>query len=164
MHPLFDIFNESLNLTGTVSVCDNKIIRHCRNNNGSIVCNSYSSGTAACTEKAKYSVCGTIDSDFKAVIIAGANGTWQKGSTIVTLKASYLETLSVGKRTISIVSDTGTVNTNFTIKSAPVTDEEMNFPQTGDNSHMALWIFLLFVSGARLFGAVAYNRKRKYNR
>ena len=149
----------------------------------------------------KCTVCGTIDSDFKAVILSGANGTWQKGSkdglfftssaayahfqkvqmdgkdldasnytvkegsTIVTLKASYLETLSVGKHTISIVSETGTVDTNFTIKSAPATnDEDVKSPQTGDNNNMSLWIALLFVSGAGLLGAAAYNRKRKYNR
>ena len=149
----------------------------------------------------KCTVCGTIDSDFKAVILSGANGTWQKGSkdglsftssaayahfqkvqvdgkdldasnytvkegsTIVTLKASYLETLSVGKHTISIVSETGTVDTNFTIKSAPATsDEDVKSPQTGDNNNMSLWIALLFVSGAGLLGAVAYNRKRKYSR
>ena len=149
----------------------------------------------------KCTVCETIDSDFKAVIISGANGTWQKGSkdglsftssaayahfqkvqmdgkdldasnytvkegsTIVTLKASYLETLSVGKHTISIVSETGTADTNFTIKSAPATnDEDVKSPQTGDNNNMSLWIALLFVSGAGLLGAAAYNRKRKYNR
>lgn len=62
-------------------------------------------------------VCGTVDAEFKPVITAGANGVWQKGSkeglsftsnaAIVTLKTSYLETLSVGKHTLGIVSDTG---------------------------------------------------------
>ncbi len=35
-------------------------------------------------------------------------------------------------------------------------------PQTGDSSNMTLWIALLFVSGAGLFGTIAYNRKKKY--
>lgn len=35
-------------------------------------------------------------------------------------------------------------------------------PQTGDSSNMTLWIALLFVSGAGLFGTTAYNRKKKY--
>lgn len=53
---------------------------------------------------------------------------WQKGSkeglsftsnaAIVTLKTSYLETLSAGKHTLGIVSDTGTAVTEFTIKAA----------------------------------------------
>lgn len=37
-------------------------------------------------------------------------------------------------------------------------------PETGDNRNILLWAALLFVSGAGLFGATAYNRKRKYNR
>ncbi|MCD8332968.1 MAG: hypothetical protein LUB60_02350, partial [Clostridiales bacterium] len=36
--------------------------------------------------------------------------------------------------------------------------------QTGDNSPVALWLALLSVSGAGVFGAAAYNRKRKYSR
>ncbi len=89
------------------------------------------------------------------VIIAGANGSWQKsgtdglsftsnaafadfikvqvdgkdldasnytvkeGSTIVTLNAAYLNTLSVGKHTLSVVSANGTATTEFTITAAP---------------------------------------------
>lgn len=109
-------------------------------------------------DNGKCTVCGAIASDFKAVITAGANGSWQKGtkdglsftsdaaykhfrkvqvdgkdldaanytvkegSTIVTLKAEYLETLSVGKHTLAIVSDTGTAAAEFTIQAAPATD------------------------------------------
>ena len=109
-------------------------------------------------DNGKCTVCGAIASDFKAVITAGANGSWQKGtkdglsftsnaaykhfrkiqvdgknldavnytvkegSTIVTLKAEHLETLSVGKHTLAIVSDTGTAAAEFTIQTAPATD------------------------------------------
>ena len=37
-------------------------------------------------------------------------------------------------------------------------------PETGDNSNMAIWFVLLFVSGAALFGATAYGRKKKYSK
>ena len=151
------------------------------------------------------------------VIIAGANGSWQKsgtdglsftsnaafadfikvqvdgkdldasnytvkeGSTIVTLNAAYLNTLSVGKHTLSIVSANGTATTEFIITAAQTggdsqtggddtttqdpdkNDGATSSPQTGDNSNMMLWITLLFVSGTGLFGATAYNRKKKYN-
>lgn len=142
----------------------------------------------------KCTVCGTIDSTFKAVITAGANGTWQKGtkdglsftssaayqhfqkvqvdgkdldasnytvkegSTVVTLKPEYLETLSVGKHTLAIVSETGTASTEFTIKAAPATDDTQS-PQTGDSSNIMLWIALLFVSGGVL-SVVAYRKKK----
>lgn len=168
------------------------------------------------------SECGAIDGDFQPVIIAGANGEWQKGtkdglsftsnaafadflkvqidgkdldasnydveegSTIVTLKASYLETLSVGKHTLAIVSETGTAATEFTVKAASASDDtqppqtgddqtgdsdnsgtstgDTVSPQTGDSSNVVLWVSLLFASGVGLFGAAVYSRKRKYSK
>ncbi|MBE5035243.1 GLUG motif-containing protein [Gallibacter intestinalis] len=148
-------------------------------------------------DNGKCTVCGEIDPDFKAVIIEGANGTWQKGtkdglsftsnatfadfqkvqvdgkdldasnytvkegSTIVTLKAEYLETLSVGKHTLAIVSETGTAETEFTIKAAPASDDTQS-PQTGDNSNMMLWITLMFIAVCGLTGAMIYGQKKKY--
>lgn len=161
------------------------------------------------------------------VIIAGANGSWQKGgkdglsftsnaafadfikvqvdgkdldasnytvkegSTIVTLNAAYLSTLSVGKHTLSIVSANGTATTEFTITAAQTGGDQtgsnqtggdsqtggdntttqdpdknegaVTSPQTGDNSNMLLWVALLFASGVGLFGAVVYSRKKRYN-
>ena len=118
----------------------------------------------------KCTVCGAIDSTFKPVITAGANGTWQKGtkdglsftsnaafadfqkvqvdgkdldasnytvkegSTIVTLKAEYLETLSVGKHTLAI------------------------------NSNMMLWIALMLIAVCGLTGAMVYGQKKKYGK
>ena len=132
-------------------------------------------------DNGKCTVCGAIASDFKAVIIEGANGSWQRGtkdglsftsnaafahflkvqvdgkdldvsnytvkegSTIVTLKAEYLETLSVGKHTLAIVSETGTATTEFTVKAAAVTDDTQS-PQTGDDSNIALWIAVLLAA------------------
>ena len=127
------------------------------------------------------------------VIIAGANGSWQKGgtdglsftsdaeyadflkvmvdgkelkttdytvkegSTIVTLNAAYLETLSVGKHTLEIESKNGIAKTEFTITAVQgggdsqtggdTTPQEpgknegaVTSPQTGDNSNMLLWV------------------------
>ncbi len=148
------------------------------------------------------------------VIIAGANGSWQKsgtdglsftsnaafadfikvqvdgkdldasnytvkeGSTIVTLNAAYLNTLSVGKHTLSIVSENGTATTEFTITAAQTggdsqtggtTPQEpgknegaVTSPQTGDNSNMLLWVALLFLSGGAL-SAVTYKKKKQTN-
>lgn len=58
--------------------------------------------------------------------------TVKEGSTIVNLKASYLETLSVGKHTLAVVSETGTASTEFTIKAAAVVNDDTDSPQTGD--------------------------------
>ncbi len=36
-----------------------------------------------------------------------------------------------------------------------------SLPQTGDNSHMALWLALLFISGGALIALTVYDRKRR---
>ena len=140
----------------------------------------------------KCTVCGDIDSTFKTVITAGANGTWQKGtndglsftsnaaftdfqkvqvdgkdldpanytvkegSTIVTLKAEYLGTLSVGKHTLAIVSDTGTATTEFTIKAAADSSS-----QTGDDFNMVLYAGLLILAAAGAVGTGIYRRREQ---
>ena len=37
-------------------------------------------------------------------------------------------------------------------------------PQTGDNSNIALWIFLMLVAGAALTGTTVYTHKKKRSR
>ena len=156
-------------------------------------------------DNGKCTVCGAIASDFKVIITAGANGSWQKstkdgltftsnaaykhfqkvqvdgkdldasnytvkeGSTIVTLKTSYLETLSVGKHTLAIVSETGTATTEFTIKAAASANdrnpanpngEATESVQTGDNTNIMLWIVMLFVS-ASILGIAVYEKRKK---
>ena len=87
--------------------------------------------------------------------------TVKEGSTVVTLKSDYVATLSAGEHTIGIVSESGTATTTFTVNAKEVADNDTKSPQTGDNSHMALWIALL---AASMFGfagtAVCSKRKR----
>ena len=141
------------------------------------------------TSNAEYADFLSVQVDGKA--LDASSYTVKEGSTIVTLKPEYLETLSVGKHTLAIVSANGTATTEFTITAAQTggdqtgdnqtggdsqtggddtttqdpdkNDGATSSPQTGDNSNMMLWITLLFVSGTGLFGATAYNRKKKYN-
>lgn len=87
--------------------------------------------------------------------------TVKEGSTIVTLKADYVATLSAGEHTIGIVSTNGTATTTFTVNAKAVVDNDTKSPQTGDNSHMALWIALLFVSGAGVIGTTVYGKKKR---
>ena len=104
------------------------------------------------------------------------NYTVKKGSTIVTLKADYLNTFSVGNHTFEIIWTDGTATTRFTvIKSDSGSDEpkdndgnqtddnqQITAPKTGDNSHTVLWISLLGVSLAGLLSMI-YVRKKKEN-
>lgn len=50
--------------------------------------------------------------------VAAENYVLTEGSTIVTLKASFLNTLGVGDHKLSVVSTTGTAETNFTVAEA----------------------------------------------
>lgn len=50
--------------------------------------------------------------------VAAENYVLTEGSTIVTLKASFLKTLGVGEHRLSVVSATGTAETTFTVAEA----------------------------------------------
>ena len=106
---------------------------------------------------AAYSDFIRVEVDGKTV--DGKNYTVKEGSTIVTLKADYVATLSVGEHTLGIVSESGTATTTFTVNAKVV---DTNSPQTGDNSHMTLWFALLFVSGSLLTVTGVYGKKKKY--
>lgn len=110
--------------------------------------------------------------------LAAADYTVKEGSTIVTLKADYLNTLSVGKHTLEIESKNGIAKTEFTITAVQGGDDSqtggdttpqepgknegaVTSPQTGDDSNIALWIGVMLAAGAALTGTALYSRKRK---
>ena len=84
-----------------------------------------------------------------------------RGSTIVTLNADFVATLEPGIHLFGILSTDGIALTTFTVDDKAATDNDTNSPQTGDNSHMALWIALLFVSGAVVIGTTGYGKKKR---
>ena len=105
-------------------------------------------------------------SDFIRVELDGKtldekNYTVNEGSTVVTLKADYVATLSAGEHTIGIVSTNGTATTTFTVNAKAVVDNDTKSPQTGDNSHMALWVALLVVSVFGLAGTAVYSKRKR---
>ena len=83
--------------------------------------------------------------------------TVKEGSTIVTLKAGYLNTLTVGSHTLEIIWTDGSASTAFTVSAQTVVES----PQTGDYSMMALWIAVLFVSAAGVLGTAFLGKKKK---
>ncbi len=108
-----------------------------------------------------------------------SNYTVAAGSTIVTLSADYVTTLSVGEHTLGIVSQNGTATAKFTVmaeaSNLPDTSNTTNTnttntstvnggaksPQTGDSSKPALWLTLLLLSGGAV-SMMVISRKRKY--
>ena len=117
--------------------------------------------------------------DFLKVQIDGkdvdsSNYTVKEGSTIVTLKTSYLETLPVGKYTLAIVSDTGTAETEFTVVAAEkqvVDDESANdkaasdgdkesLAKTGDDSMLPITALSILAVVSIATGVFALRRSR----
>ncbi len=88
-------------------------------------------------------------------VVDKANYETKAGSTIITLKASYLDTLKAGEHTITVLYTDGETEGTFNVHA------KTNSPATGDNSNIFLWIALLFVSGTGIFGITLYDRKRK---
>ena len=101
--------------------------------------------------------------------------TVEEGSTIVTLRPSYLDTLSVGKHTLAIVSDTGTAETEFTVLAAEEhavpegqgTDNEVandgdkeSLPKTGDGSVLPIAMLSILIIVSIVAGVLALRRSR----
>lgn len=113
-----------------------------------------------------------------------SNYTAKEGSTIITLKASCLNTLAAGLHTVEILWTDGSASTTFTINadtsgnddnnhnnndsSTPSDDRELpsdtdkkdNVPMTGDNTPV-VWLFILsIISGT---GLIVTGKKGKKN-
>lgn len=102
-------------------------------------------------------VCVKVD----GILVDAKNYTVKEGSTIVTLNADYLNTLTAGSHTLGIVWTDGSASTAFTVNAKAVVDNDTKSPHTGDNSMMTLWIAVLFVSGFGVVTTAVYGKKRK---
>ena len=74
------------------------------------------------------------------------DGDITAGSTVVTLKASYLNALSLGAHTLKFVYNDGEVSTNFTIVD-PTVEEN---PFTADESEIFRMVFIISLIGLSL--------------
>lgn len=81
--------------------------------------------------------------------------TLREGSILVTLKAGYLSTLSVGQHTLGVTSASGTAETVFTVTAAPAV------VPTGDTAGLTLWVSLAALCG--LGTLVVVSRKKREN-
>ncbi len=85
--------------------------------------------------------------------------TVTKGSTIITLLPATLEKLSVGEHTVTVLFDNGEVGTDLTVKAA--NSGNPTSPQTGDNSHMGLWIAIMILSLCALATTLFIGKKKR---
>ena len=95
------------------------------------------------------------------VTVDPVNYTVTEGSTIITFKPEYLNSLSAGNHSFELVWTDGTAATNFTV--AENADQSAKSPKTGEDFSMALCTALLMVSCAGLAGIFA-KRKRNHAR
>lgn len=107
-----------------------------------------------------------------------ANYIVKSGSTIVTLKADYLNSLTIGEHKIAFVYEDSEIETNFKITEKVVentdtaeekivnNNEKTNptTPDTGDNSNIMLWICGLIVSGICFVTLINWNTRKQGKR
>lgn len=113
-------------------------------------------------------------------VVDSSKYTVAEGSTIVTLESAYLETLSVGKHTVTFKYVDGEVSTGLTVLAAAATEPENpgdsgntggdaadntgagtsqgESADTGDNFNGVLWMSLLLISVLSMT-AVALTKK-----
>ena len=117
-------------------------------------------------------------------LIDRSNYTAKEGSTIITLKASYLNTLSAGNHTVEILWTDGSASTTFTTKanisdnsnnnqndnnnsnssddkpSSGTDKKDVTAPKTGDNTP-SVWLFILLILSGT--GLIITVKKRREN-
>ena len=117
-------------------------------------------------------------------LIDKSNYTAKEGSTIITLKASYLNTLSAGTHTVEILWTDGSASTTFAIKantsdnsnnnqndnnnsdssddkpSSGTDKKDVTAPKTGDNTPI-VWLFILSILSGT--GLIITVKKRREN-
>jgi LPXTG-motif cell wall-anchored protein len=104
------------------------------------------------------------------VLVKDTDYTAISGSTIVTLKQSYLDTLSVGKHKLEvfydILGEEHIADCEFTIKAKPAPATQAtpaptdNVPKTGDSTNTVGWMILMLSSMAAL--TVVFKKKKEY--
>ena len=91
------------------------------------------------------------------VLVDSENYTSESGSTIITFKQSYIDTLSEGEHTLKVAfTDGGEATTNFTVEK--VEEKITNNPKTSDNIIIFVAMFIVSVLGIAI--TVKYNKNK----
>ena len=87
----------------------------------------------------------------------------KEGSTIVTLNADYVATLSPGKHTIGIVSQSGTATATFTVNAVAHTDKTTKSPETGNDINAAMLLTLILSCGGVIVITGRFGKRKKHS-
>ena len=79
----------------------------------------------------------------------------ESGSTVVTLKKDFLQKLSVGKHTITILFGDGQAEGSFRVSEGL----DATNPETGDDFSMGLWMAVMGLSLAGGIGMIVFRKK-----
>lgn len=101
-------------------------------------------------------------------LIDAKNYTAVSGSTVITLKADYLKTLSVSTHKLTVVYTDGECSTDFEIKksSAQQTDKTqknaavVKSPETGNDTGVALLVYIAFAGGVCVATLTVLKKKK----
>ncbi len=101
-----------------------------------------------------------LNTRMDAQVMPNGSHTAEKGSLIVTLKATYLDTLAIGKHKATINFKDGSVDVDITIKEGYVV------PKTGDSANPVLWLAMMLVAligfaGLAVTGTMKASQKKK---
>lgn len=110
------------------------------------------------TANGAYSKFTGIEVDGRAV--NQADYTVASGSTKITLKPEYLETLSVGKHSLTVQYTDGEVSCGFEV----CAEDSVDLPQTSDGSNIMLCAVSALTAGVVLIGLMLYCRRKKCSR
>lgn len=110
------------------------------------------------TANGAYSKFTGIEVDGRAV--NQADYTVASGSTKITLKPEYLETLSVGKHSLTVQYTDGEVSCGFEV----CAEDSVDLPQTSDGSNIMLCAVSALTAGVVLIGVMLYYRRKKCSR
>lgn len=86
------------------------------------------------------------------------NYTAVSGSTVITLKPEYLETLTAGRHTLTVLYTDGETSCNFEI----LAKDDAKTAGTGDTGDILIWTVLLIISGGVL-GAITIRKKKQWD-
>ena len=89
----------------------------------------------------------------------GVDYTVNEDDMTVTLSPELLEKLSNGEHTVKVVFDNGEFNTTLTVKAA--NSDDPTSPQTGDNSHIGLWIILMVLSLCGIAATIILGKNKR---
>ena len=113
-----------------------------------------------------YGLFGSLEID--GVMVGSAYYGAAEGSLRLSIKPEYLETLSVGDHTIKVNFQDGSTTVKLTVTAAATNPDtsanDVTSPKTGDESNLALWSSLMFLSLAGLLVVVVTAKCRRKER